>query len=161
MKHLFSILSMLGLIGLSQIAAKVSASEIAVTIKPLHSLVTAVAGNTAKPYLLVSGNSSPHGFKFKPSQLVALSKAKIIFVIDEDFETFMEKALNSLPKNVKNVGVAKSGRVQFLPIRKGGAWEEEKHDGHDHGHDHGSNDMRVWLDPQNGVRMAKGIVRAL
>ena len=161
MKHLFSTLSVLVLIGLSQIAAKVSASEIAVTIKPLHSLVTAVAGNTAKPYLLVSGNSSPHGFTFKPSQLVALSKAKIIFVIDEDFETFMEKALNSLSEGVTKVGVAKSGRVKLLPLRKGGAWEEEKHGGHDHGHDHGSNDMHVWLDPKNAVRMAKGIVRAL
>ncbi|MGA0314958.1 MAG: metal ABC transporter solute-binding protein, Zn/Mn family, partial [Alphaproteobacteria bacterium] len=161
MKHLFTIFSFIGLIGLSQIATKVSASEIAVTIKPLHSLVTAVAGDAAQPYLLVSGNSSPHGFKFKPSQLIALSKAKIIFHIDEDFETFMEKALNSIPKSVKKVGVAKSARVQFLHLRKGGAWEEEKHDGHDHGHDHGSNDMHVWLDPKNAVRMAKAIVRAL
>jgi len=161
MKHLFSIFSLLGLIGLSQNAAKVSASEIAVSIKPLHSLVTGVAGNTAKPYLLVAGNSSPHGFKFKPSQLVVLSTAKIIFYIDEDFETFMENALNSIPKSVKKVAVAKRGRVQFLPLRKGGAWEKEKHDGHNHGHDHGSNDMHVWLDPKNAVRMAKGIVRAL
>ena len=99
MKHLFSVLSVLGLIGLSQIAAKVSASEIAVTIKPLHSLVTAV-GNTAKPYLLVS--ETLHPMDLHLSLLVGRAQqGKNIFVFDEDFETFMEKALNSLSESVK------------------------------------------------------------
>ncbi|MBT6305243.1 MAG: zinc ABC transporter substrate-binding protein, partial [Rhodospirillaceae bacterium] len=49
-------------------ARAVETKGVVVTIKPLHSLVSGVVGNTGKTHLLVSGNSSPHGFKFKPSQ---------------------------------------------------------------------------------------------
>ena len=47
----------------------VESKGIVATIKPLHSLVSGVVGNTGKAHLLITGNSSPHGFQIKPSQM--------------------------------------------------------------------------------------------
>mgnify|MGYP001185592383 FL=1 len=142
-----------------------NAKDIVVTIKPLHSLVTGVVGNTAKTHLMVSGNQSPHGFKFKPSQVKLLNNSAVVFYIGDTFETFMEKAFDNIPSNVVKVPVAEKARLKLLPYREGGAWEEDKHEGHDHGHeghhDEGGGDMHVWLDPDNAIKMIKAITREL
>ena len=142
-----------------------NAKDIVVTIKPLHSLVTGVVGNTAKTHLLVSGNQSPHGYKFKPSQVKLLNNSAVIFYIGDTFETFMEKAFDSIPSNVVKVPVAEKARLKLLPYREGGPWEEDKHEGHDHGHeghhDDGGGDMHVWLVPDNAIKMIKAITREL
>ena len=98
-----------------------NAKDIVVTIKPLHSLVTGVVGNTAKTHLMVSGNQSPHGFKFKPSQVKLLNNSAVVFYIGDTFETFMEKAFDNIPSNVVKVPVAEKARLKLLPYREGGA----------------------------------------
>ena len=141
------------------------AKDIVVTIKPLHSLVTGVVGNTAKTHLIVDGNQSPHGFKFKPSQIKLLNNAAVVFYIGDTFETFMEKAFDAIPSNVVKLPVAEKARLKLLPYREGGPWEEDKHEGHDHGHeghhDEDGGDMHVWLDPDNAIKMIKAITRGL
>ena len=144
---------------------KADARDIVVSIKPLHSLVTGVVGNTARTHLIVDGKQSPHGFKFKPSQIKLLNNAAVVFYIGDTFETFMEKAFDSIPSNVVKVPVAEKARLKLLPYREGGPWEEDKHEGHDHGHeghhDEGGGDMHVWLDPDNAIKMIKAITREL
>ena len=77
----------------------------------------------------------------------------------------MEKAFDSIPSNVVKVPVAEKARLKLLPYREGGPWEEDKHEGHDHGHeghhDEGGGDMHVWLDPDNAIQMIKAITREL
>jgi zinc transport system substrate-binding protein len=77
----------------------------------------------------------------------------------------MEKAFNAIPSNVVKVPVAEKARLKLLPYREGGPWEEDKHEGHDHGHeghhDEGGGDMHVWLDPDNAIKMIKAITRQL
>jgi zinc transport system substrate-binding protein len=137
---------------------------VVVTIKPLHALVSGVIGDTGKATLLVTGNTSPHGFKFKPSQMTALNNAKIVFLIDEHFETFMESALDVIPQAVIKSAVIEEARLKLLPFRKGGVWEEDDHKGHDHGDAHGDEanlDMHAWLDPDRAIKMVKAITREL
>ena len=131
-------------------ARAVETKGVVVTIKPLHSLVSGVVGNTGKTHLLIGGNSSPHGFKFKPSQIKLLNNASIVFYIGDSFETFLEKAFQSIPGEVIKTPVAEKARLKLLPYRKGGAWEEDKHEGHDHSnhggeeHDVGEHAMRSF-----------------
>ncbi|MDC0948804.1 zinc ABC transporter substrate-binding protein, partial [Gammaproteobacteria bacterium] len=50
------------------------AGTIAVSIAPLHSLVSMVAPDDYRVELLIPGDVSPHGFQLKPSQLRKISR---------------------------------------------------------------------------------------
>ena len=141
----------------------VESKGVVVTIKPLHSLVSGVVGDTGKTHLLITGNSSPHGFQIKPSQMETLSNAKIVFYISDDFETFLKGPFDAIPSQVVKSSVVKEARLRILPFRKGALWEEDQHEGHNHSSQEGAfiGDMHVWLDPNNAIKMIKAITREL
>lgn len=139
---------------------------VVVTIKPLHSLVSAVIGETGKASLLLENNTSPHDFQLKPSQLKILHRAKTVFYIDNQFETFLPSALRTLPEHIRLNPIMKKVKMNLHEQRLGGGWEthhcqlceeEAEKKNHDH-HKEGAldnADMHVWLDPNN----AKSIVQ--
>ena len=143
---------------------------IVVTIKPLHSLVSAVMGDTGEATLLLTGTASPHAFQLKPSQVQVMQQANIVFYIGGGLEPFLAKAFAGLPSQVRRVAVTQGAELTTLAFREGGAWEAHQHeerggdaaDGHDHAHhDHGNYDVHVWLDPENAIKMVKFITREL
>ena len=78
-----------------------------------------MVGDTGKAHLLITGNSSPHGFQIKPSQMETLSNAKIVFYISDDFETFLKGPFDAIPSQVVKSSVVKEARLRILPFRKG------------------------------------------
>tara|TARA_B100000575_G_scaffold138321_1_gene110371 strand:+ start:1491 stop:2411 length:921 start_codon:yes stop_codon:yes gene_type:complete len=135
---------------------------IVASVKPLHSLVSAVVGDTEKVSLLISGNVSPHNFALKPSHAKMLNNAAVFFHIDAgQLESGIRKTIFGLPSDVRVFKVAKFKNLNFLPLRKGVNWEEDGHDHHGHDHGHGSEDVHFWLDPNNAIEMVKGITREL
>ena len=139
-----------------------SNSGIVASVKPLHSLVSAVVGDTDEVSLLISGNVSPHNFALKPSHAKMLSNAAVFFHIDAgQLESGIRKKIFSLPSDVRVFKVAKFKNLNLLPVREGVNWEEDGHDHHGHDHGHGSADVHFWLDPNNGIEIVKGITREL
>ena len=166
-----------------------SQAPIIATVKPLHSLVTAVAGATSEVELLVRGKASPHGYQLKPSQVSALQEAAILFYIDPSLELFLAPALDTLPDAVRVVKLIENEQLQLWPLRLEGVWaagheghdhDEHGHDEHDddkhghdehddhgdeHGHDehgHGAQiDPHIWLSPSNAKVMASAIAEHL
>ena len=139
-----------------------SNSGIVASVKPLHSLVSAVVGDTDEVSLLISGNVSPHNFALKPSHAKMLSSAAVFFHIDAgQLESGIRKKIFSLPSDVRVFKVAKFKNLNLLPVREGINWEEDGHDHHGHDHGHGSADVHFWLDPNNGIEIVKGITREL
>lgn len=139
---------------------------VVVTVKPLHSLVQGVMGDTAEATLLVTGTASPHGFSLKPSQVGALQAATVVFYIDETMETFLKNALDSLPDTVRKLRLSQADGIVLLERRDSGAWEaEDHHGGHSHhaGEEHGdeAHNMHLWLDPRNAVKMVRAINETL
>ena len=134
-------------------------SEIVVSVKPLHSLVSAVAEGSHSVSLLIDGSMSPHNFALKPSHAKLLNNAKVVFYIDNQFESALKKTVRGLPKDVKVVQISKIKNLKLLSTRAGNNWEEDGHDHHDH--DHGSYDVHFWLDPNNATQIIKGIIREL
>ena len=149
------------------------------SIKPVHSLVSAVMAGVAEPHLIIRGSQSPHTFSMRPSDAAALSKARVIFLIDEHKEVALAGPIGNLGDDALVVQLAVSQGLQLLPLREGGAFEEHDHGdeeadhededdhqderGHEHGHDHehGDVDFHVWLDPENAVLMTYEIIEAL
>ena len=142
--------------------AMASNAGIVASIKPLHSLVSAVVGDTDKVSLLISGNVSPHNFALKPSHAKILNNAAVFFHIDaEQLESGIRKTIFGLPSDVRVFKVAKFKNLNLLPLREGINWEADGHDHHGHDHGHGSEDVHFWLDPNNAIEIVKGITREL
>ena len=131
------------------------------TIKPLHSLVQSVLGDTARAELLLDNTASPHDFQMKPSQIRALHQADIVFYIDADFEQFLQRVLPDLPEATTQIPIAQRAEIALVPLRGGGDDKDDHDDDHDHGHDHAAQDYHVWLDPNNAVKMVQTIATSL
>ena len=129
------------------------------TIKPLHSLVQSVLGDTARAQLLLDNTASPHDFQMKPSQIRALHQADIVFYIDEDFEQFLQRVLPDLPEATTQIPIAQRAQIALVPLRGGD--DDDHDDDHGHGHDHAAQDYHVWLDPNNAVKMVQTIATTL
>ena len=134
---------------------------ILVSIKPLHSLVSAVVGKTDKVSLLIKGSMSPHSFALKPSDTKLLNNSAVFFYIDDQLESALKKTVGGLPNDVNVIKVSTFKNLNLLPVREDVNWEEDGHDHHGHGHDHGSNDIHFWLDPNNAIKIIKGITQKL
>lgn len=142
--------------------AHASAPQIAVTIKPLHSLVAAVTDGVTEPDLLLTGNESPHTYSLRPSDAQTLSRADIIVWIGPGLETFLIRPLNGLAADATSLSVAELSELTWHAARSGGGWESHthhsgNHDGHSHDHEHGDSDYHVWLDPHNAMAIVRAV----
>jgi zinc transport system substrate-binding protein len=130
-----------------------NAPRVVASIKPIHSLVSAIMNGIGTPHLLMSSAGSPHTYQQKPSGARLLANADVIFWMAPTLESFLEKALKSAAQNARVVSLHDAPSVILLtspddPI----------------GHSHGGNesvDMHAWLDPTNARAMAMHIATVL
>lgn len=168
-------------------------SEIVVvaSIKPVHSIVSAVMGDVGTPHLIMRDALSHHGVQLRPSDAAVLQEARIVFLIDEAMEAGLAAATDTLAPDAQIIELtgAREGRVRWR-LREGGAFEEDPQHSHagddDHGHDdhddehaeeHGHEDdhglvtyeeegtgpfdLHIWLDPVNAEGTAHLIADTL
>ena len=69
--------------------------QIVTTIKPIHSLITKIVGDTVVVEYLVQGKSSVHNYQLKPSQIKILSQAKILFYVGGPIDSYLISFLRS------------------------------------------------------------------
>ncbi|NEH96915.1 zinc ABC transporter substrate-binding protein [Rhizobium johnstonii] len=160
------------------------APVVVTSIKPIHSLVSAIMQGVGEPELIVDGAASPHTYNLKPSNARAMQDAKVIFWVGPGLEAFLEKPLQALGRNASIAALDDAPGLVKLPFREGGAFEphddapehesasgqhdeaDAAHDadpGHasDHDHDHDTFDTHLWLDPMNAKAMAAMITTTL
>jgi zinc transport system substrate-binding protein len=151
------------------------------SIKPVHSLVAAVMGETGEPRLIVSGSGSEHIHSLRPSDAKALEAAKVVFWVGDKMETFLTEPLKTLSGGARVVALSQAPGLELLDLREGGPFEahDHSHEGHDHeghnhddhaheghshhahDHAHGEKDMHFWLDPVNAKAMLVEIQKTL
>ncbi|MBX5039720.1 zinc ABC transporter substrate-binding protein ZnuA [Rhizobium lentis] len=122
------------------------APVVVTSIKPIHSLVSAIMQGVGEPELIVDGAASPHTYSMKPSNARALQEAKVVFWVGPNLEAFLEKPLEALGSNASVVELDNAPDLTKLPFREGGAFEPHDDAGHDsasaddpdrdHDHDH-------------------------
>ncbi|WP_064682614.1 zinc ABC transporter substrate-binding protein ZnuA [Rhizobium bangladeshense] len=106
------------------------APVVVTSIKPIHSLVSAIMQGVGEPELIVDGSASPHTYSLKPSNARALQEAKVVFWVGPNLEAFLEKPLEALGSNASVVELENAPGLTKLPFREGGAFEA--HDDGDH-----------------------------
>jgi zinc transport system substrate-binding protein len=132
--------------------------RVAATIKPIHSLVAAVIGDTGAPALILEGPASPHVTGLRPSQARIIEDSDIVFAVGEGLEAFLHRLMES-GNGKKFVELADALGIERLDYREA-AGDEDEHDGEDD-HEHGKIDPHIWLDPANGKAMANHIAKVL
>ncbi len=152
------------------------APVVVTSIKPVHSLVSAIMQGVGTPELIVDGAASPHTYNMKPSNARALQNAKVVFWVGPGLEAFLEKPLEAIGSDAVVAELDKAPGLTKLKFREGGAFEphndgdhdgdDHDGDGHahadtDHDHGHGAFDTHLWLDPQNAKAMAAEITTTL
>ena len=167
------------------------AIRVVASIKPVHSLVSAIMNGVGEPHLIIRGASSPHTFSMRPSDAEALEDADVIFLIDERKETALAGPIANLGDRALVVRLSGVPGITLWSLREGGAFEmhthghgeDDHHDEEGHGdegeehdedddhqaedegehgdHEHGEFDMHIWLDPVNAAVMAEAITDAL
>lgn len=156
------LLALVLLIFLSVRPAAAAVPRVVVSLEPLQTLADTVMDGVGTSTVLLPGGASPHSYALKPSQMLALERADLVFWIGPGLETFLARPLASLPARVQVVALAELPGLQLLPVRRGGAWET----GHaeaaeEHDHHAGSFDQHIWLSTARARLLAGEICRRL
>jgi len=148
--------------------ARAEAPNVVVSLKSLHSLVSAIMSGVGTPLLLLDRPVSPHAARLRPSQARAIARADLVVWIGGPMETFMRPSMANRKQPDSAVTVLNLPGLQKHAARAGGIWPERHQDkdhGHDHDHDHelkpGAADPHVWLSTINAAVIADGVMSIL
>ena len=128
------------------------AQNIVATIKPVHSIVQNILGDTIEAKLLIDNNSSAHNYQLKPSDIKLINKADVVFYIDPTLESFISR--------ITGFNTSANRFVQ-LTSEDGLVLLEPRSDSHGHDHEHDIVDTHIWLDPVNAKIIAKIVFKTL
>jgi zinc transport system substrate-binding protein len=129
-------------------ATGLAAPAVLVSVKPLQMLAAGVMEGIAAPELLIPAGASPHGYALKPSQVLRLGRASVVFWFGPTLESQLAAHLRVLPAGVRVETVLDWPALEALPAR-GTA------------HDHGAVDAHLWLDPRRAARLALRMAEVL
>lgn len=129
--------------------------EVITTIKPLAAIAEAIAGESVAVRVLLPANISPHDYSLKFSDIRALRSAKLVIWVGPQFESVLQKPLAQRPDS--QLQIAEINGLIWPPE------QTEKASKHSHGHVHDglTRDLHVWLNPMNGIVIARAIAAEL
>jgi ABC-type Zn uptake system ZnuABC Zn-binding protein ZnuA len=135
-------------------ASAVEPLNVVVTIPVLKDLAEQVGGHHVRVTSLLSGYENEHTYSPKPSDLIAIRKARLLFEIGIGLEVWVSSL-------VKNAG---SPALRVITTSKGIALLRDRSD-HDGAAQTAEEDERgnphVWMDPENATTMLRHITEAL
>lgn len=137
-----SIATALGLAALTT-TAHADAPSVVTSIKPIHSIASAVMEGVGEPFILVDGAASPHGFALKPSQAFLLEGADVVFWVGPGLAASLAKPISSMASDAVTVELMDAPGIEHLGIREGATFDSHDHDhGHDEHDDHGHDEHK-------------------
>lgn len=153
-------------------AAPACAMEVFVSIPPQKWLSDKIGGKLVTTHVLVEKGQSPHNYEPTPRQITDLSRAKLYFTLDLEFETQIVPRLEKTVPTLRLIDTADA--ITKIPMVEEAHAEEP---GHGHGprdhaaqpqkqatgkHEHQDGlDPHVWLSPLNLKIMADTMAKAM
>lgn len=135
-------------------AAPTEPLNIVVTIPVLKDLTEQVGGPYVRVTSLLSGYENEHTYSPKPSDLVAVRKARLLFEVGIGLEVWVSSL-------VKNAGSA-SLRVVTTSTGIALLRDTPDHEGAAHAGEEGERgNPHIWMDPENAMTMVRHITEAL
>lgn len=125
--------------------------KVAVTVKPVHALVSGIMKGVGEPALIMGGSASPHHYSLRPSERRILANANLIFWVGPELESFMPRILHSLDPATTTIALMASPGLVHLTARTS----------HDHATAHSRVDPHIWLSTVNAHAMIDEITNQL
>ena len=117
--------------------------RVVVSIKPVHSLVSAVMEGVAEPHLIMRGAVDPHTYTMRPSDAAMLQEADVAFIVDDAMESALAAQIRNLAGHARVEELSGASGLVRRSLREGGAFEVDHHHVHDgHGDDDSGHDDR-------------------
>jgi len=136
-------------------------TKIAATIPPLHSIASAIAGDTTEIELVLPSGASPHTFEPTASDLARLEGVNKVFAIGQGLDNWAAEIASST--GAETVTVEQG--IELIPTAEEHELAEElEHDEgadtHEHEH-HGEYNPHYWLSAENAKQIARNIAAEL
>jgi ABC-type Zn uptake system ZnuABC Zn-binding protein ZnuA len=125
---------------------------VVVTIPVLKDLAEQVGGPHVRVTSLLSGYENEHTYSPKPTDLVAVRKARLLFEIGMGLEVWVSSLVKNAGGPLLRVITTSQG-VELIPD------DADAHEGTHH--DGNTGNPHIWLDPENAVIMLRHITEAL
>ena len=130
--------------------------QIISSIKPIHAIVLAIAGEHAQSEQLIPDYASPHNYSFKPSDIRKVKNADVIFRIDEHMETQLNTVFENLESGAQLISLAEAKGLDLL--ESGDSHHDDENDKHE-GHE--NIDFHIWTSPKNAKIIASLVSKKL
>lgn len=136
-----------------RVAAATEPLNVVVTLPVLKDWVQQVGGAHVRVVSLMTGYESEHTYSPKPSDLVAVRKAALLFEVGAGLEVWV----TSLVKNAGNASLQVITTSKDIPL----IHDQPESTGEAHGHTHQAGNPHVWLDPSSAATMVQHIFNAM
>jgi len=127
----------------------VASVKVAVSIKPIHSIVTLLTKDVTIPDLLIDNTQTAHHFFMRPSHARKIYNSDLVVLVDKNFEKGFQKITSNLDNKKLFYFSATSKRIL-----------DSMHDEHDE-HNEKILNPHLWLDRENVVNFAKNLTNKL
>ena len=111
------LVALLLLVACSASSANSDPSEIIVSIKPIHSIVTGLMKDVGTPVLLIEDPQTPFDFTVTANETAQLKAAKLVIWVGPELEKNLEPVIAQLPSSTTVVELLANTRLKILPSR--------------------------------------------
>jgi ABC-type Zn uptake system ZnuABC Zn-binding protein ZnuA len=136
------------------VSASTEPLNVVVTIPVLKDLVEQVGGPHVRVTSLLKGYENEHTYSPKPSDLVAVRNAQLLFEVGLGLEVWVANLVKSAGRPSLTVITTSKG-IDLIPNDQEGEAGHEDVGAHPRGNPH------VWLDPENAVTMMRQVTEVL
>jgi ABC-type Zn uptake system ZnuABC Zn-binding protein ZnuA len=128
--------------------------NVVVTIPVLKDLAEQVGGPYVRVTSLLKGYENEHTYSPKPSDLVAVRNAHLMFEVGVGLEVWVANLVKSAGRPSLTIVTTSKGIGLIRDDREADA-------SHDGGATHAHGNPHVWMDPENAVTMMRHVTEAL
>ena len=161
-KNLISIGLLLFMLATNTYAADTAENSgtVVVTIKPLYSLVAHLTEGIETPVLLMKQMQSPHHHNMRPSERDLLAKARMIFWLGPQMESFLNKIIQQQKSSVIAVSVMQAKNLKLL-VRRTKHSHDDSHMSSTDAVEAQNIDPHIWLSAHNAIAISSHIAESL
>lgn len=129
---------------------------VAVTVKPVFSLVASLMRGVGKPDLIISSNATPHHYSLRPSERRLIANASLVIWVGPELETFMPRVFSSMEQDKAQLVLIDIAEIVRLPARSVHPEQPTRSSTNTR-----TRDPHIWLMPDNVRIMVDAISKRL